>query len=70
MSKELGKKIVIRCVPAVRYEGARAAAAELGVSYASLYAYLAYGTPSIGPEKRARLEIVGEPVAAVGRGRV
>ena len=54
-------KIVIRCVPAVRYEGAREAARELGVSYASLYAYLAYGTPSIGPDKRARLESVGVP---------
>lgn len=59
MSEKTEEKLVIRCVPSVRFEGAREAAAALGVSYASLYAYLAYGTPSIGPEKRARLAIEG-----------
>lgn len=59
-------KIVIRRVPGWHYEGAREAAAELGVSYAALHGWLHLGRKTIGADKRSRIVVVDAASAAEG----
>ncbi len=51
-------KILQQRVITYRYPAARANAARLGVSYSAYINWLQTGMKNIGPDKRARVEIV------------